>query len=139
MHLFKKGFTKEKRQSRVKNRRVHMSNERTFLSWIRTSIGIMAFGFAIEKFMMPAIKHNLINSHSLTQGSNFIAFLGVFLVLMGAASGLLATFRFLRTEKEIMEDTYHPSIIADILIAILLGSIGILLVIYFIFIEPNQL
>ena len=58
---------------------------------------------------------------------------------MGAASGLLATLRFLRTEKEIMEDTYHPSIIADILIAILLGSIGILLVIYLVFVEPSQL
>jgi tellurite resistance protein TehA-like permease len=58
---------------------------------------------------------------------------------MGAASGLLATFRFLRTEKEIIEDTYHPSIIADILIAILLGSIGILLVIYLAFVEPGQL
>jgi len=27
-----------------------MANERTFLAWIRTSIGIMAFGFVVEKF-----------------------------------------------------------------------------------------
>lgn len=139
MFLFKRGFTEEKRQARVENRRVHMANERTFLSWIRTSIGIMAFGFVIEKFMIPVGNHNITNSHGLFGGSNFIAYLGIFLVLMGAASGLLATFRFLRTEKEIIEDTYRPSIIADILIAILLGSIGILLVIYLIFIEPNQL
>lgn len=137
MFLFKRRFTEEKRQARVENRRVHMANERTFLSWIRTSIGIMAFGFVIEKFMIPVVNHNITNSHRLAGGSNFIAYLGIFLVLMGAASGLLATFRFLRTEKEIIEDTYHPSIIADILIAILLGSIGILLVIYLIFIEPN--
>lgn len=58
---------------------------------------------------------------------------------MGSASGLPATFRFLRTEKEIIEDTYHPSIIADILIALLLGSIGVLLVIYLNFVEPGQL
>ena len=139
MYLFKKGLTKEKREARVKNRRVHMANERTFLAWIRTSIGIMAFGFVIEKFMVPVGNHNMEDFHSLVQGRNFIAFLGIFLVFMGAASGLLATFRFLRTEKEIIEDTYHPSIIADILIAILLGSIGILLVIYLVFVEPNQL
>ncbi|HBF42637.1 MAG TPA: hypothetical protein DDW42_03215, partial [Desulfobacteraceae bacterium] len=45
MYLFGKRLSEEKRQARVKNRRVHMANERTFLSWIRTSIGIMAFGF----------------------------------------------------------------------------------------------
>ncbi|HBF42636.1 MAG TPA: hypothetical protein DDW42_03210, partial [Desulfobacteraceae bacterium] len=55
---------------------------------------------------------------------------GIFLVFLGAGAGLLATYRFLKTEKEIMEDTYYPSIIADILVAILLGSIGILLAIY---------
>ena len=139
MYLLKRGFTENGRQSRVKNRRVHMANERTFLSWIRTSIGIMAFGFVIEKFMVPVGNHNMASFHIPVKGSNFIAYLGIFLVFMGAACGLLATVRFLRTEKEIMEDTYHPSIIADILIAILLGSIGILLVIYLIFIEPGQL
>ena len=40
----------DKKSVRVRNRRVHMANERTFLAWIRTSIGIMAFGFVVEKF-----------------------------------------------------------------------------------------
>ena len=43
-------ISEDKRIARVRNRRVHMANERTFLSWIRTSIGIMAFGFVVEKF-----------------------------------------------------------------------------------------
>ena len=139
MYLFRKLFTEEKRQARVKNRRVHMANERTFLAWIRTSIGIMAFGFIVEKFMVPNGHNKITDLQNLTNGFNFIAFLGIFLVLMGAAAGLLATYRFLRTEKEIINDTYHPSIIADILIAILLGSIGVLLVVYLIFVEPGQL
>ena len=67
---------------------------------------------------------------SVSNGYNLILFLGIFLVFLGAGAGLLATYRFLKTEKEIMEDTYSPSIIADILVAILLGSIGILLAIY---------
>jgi uncharacterized membrane protein YidH (DUF202 family) len=67
---------------------------------------------------------------SLSAGYNLIVFLGIFLVFLGAGAGLLATYRFLKTEKEIMEDTFHPSVIADILVAILLGSIGILLAIY---------
>ena len=139
MFLFKKGITEEIREARVKNRRTHMANERTFLAWIRTSIGIMAFGFVIEKFIVPLVKHSMVNFYGIFEKHKFVAFLGVFIVLMGAASGLLATFRYLRTEKEIIEDTYHPSIIADILIAVILGSIGILLVIYLIFREPSPL
>lgn len=42
----------DKKPERVLNRRVHMANERTFLAWIRTSIGIMAFGFVVEKFAL---------------------------------------------------------------------------------------
>jgi len=30
----------------------HLANERTFLAWIRTSIGIMAFGFVVVKFSL---------------------------------------------------------------------------------------
>jgi len=107
-----------------------MANERTFLSWIRTSIGIMAFGFVIEKFIVPYDHSKTTVVQSLSDGYNPIIFLGIFLVFLGAGAGLLATYRFLKTEKEIMEDTYHPSVIADILVAILLGSIGILLAIY---------
>ena len=28
----------------------HSANKRTFLSWVRTSIAVMAFGFLVEKF-----------------------------------------------------------------------------------------
>ena len=41
-----------KKPDKVLNRRVHMANERTFLAWIRTGIGIMAFGFVVEKFAL---------------------------------------------------------------------------------------
>ena len=30
----------------------HLANERTFLAWIRTSIGIMAFIFLMSLFLM---------------------------------------------------------------------------------------
>ena len=129
MYLFRKTLSEKKKQARVKNRRVHMANERTFLAWIRTSIGIMAFGFVIEKFLV-SYDFNNTGIQNLADGYNFIAILGIILVFLGAGAGLLATYRFLKTEKEIMEDTYHPSVIADILIAILLGSIGILLAVY---------
>lgn len=45
-----KNTTESQKSSKIGDRRVHMANERTFLAWIRTSIGIMAFGFVVEKF-----------------------------------------------------------------------------------------
>ena len=132
MHMFRKTFSEEKRQARVKNRRVHMANERTFLAWIRTSIGIMAFGFVIEKFIIPLDYGNTAGGHGMFDEHKYVTFLGIFLVSLGAAAGLLATYRFRKTERQIMEDTYYPSIVADILVAILLASIGIFLVIFLI-------
>lgn len=33
------------KERKGRNRRVHLADERTFLAWIRTIIGIIAFGF----------------------------------------------------------------------------------------------
>ncbi|NIA08674.1 MAG: DUF202 domain-containing protein [Nitrospiraceae bacterium] len=132
MYLLGQRLSEKKRQARVKNRRVHMSNERTFLAWMRTSIGIMAFGFVIEKFFVSSGQNKITGPHTLIDGLNCCAIMGICLLFLGAAAGFLATYRFLKTEEEIMEDTYHPSVVADVLLAILLGSIGLLLVIYLI-------
>ncbi len=117
-----KMMSDEKRRARIKNRRVHLANERTFLAWIRTSLGIMAFGFVIEKLLDPRG----------LWGDRSIAFLGIFVVILGAGTALLSTYRFLKTEKDISEDTFRPSMTADVLLALLLGAIGVLLVIYMI-------
>ena len=132
MPIFKKILSEEKTQVRVKNRRVHMANERTFLSWIRTSIAIMAFGFVVEKFIIPFDHNRIRGSQDLYDGCNCSLYFGVFVVFLGGIVGFLSTYRFLKTEREIMEDTYHPSFITDILVAIVLSSIGMLLAIYLI-------
>jgi putative membrane protein len=32
--------------------RDHLANERTFLAWVRTSVAVVVFGFAIGRFVM---------------------------------------------------------------------------------------
>ena len=34
----------------IRNYSDHSANERTFLSWVRTGIAVIAFGFVVEKF-----------------------------------------------------------------------------------------
>lgn len=127
----------DKKSARVRNRRVHMANERTFLAWIRTSIGIMAFGFVVEKFalfikQMSFIfgKDNIENALPLSHG--YSAIVGIFLVGLGTLMGLLAFVRYKKVERQIDEDTYQPSLILDILLTISVLAVGIFLVMYLI-------
>jgi uncharacterized membrane protein YidH (DUF202 family) len=120
-----------------RNRRDHMANERTFLAWIRTSIGIMAFGFVVEKFALFVKKLSYFLgkpgvSEAAPSSVGYSSIFGIVLVAMGALMGLLAFVRYKKVEREIEEDTYKPSVILDILVAMGILAIGIFLVIYMI-------
>ncbi|MGZ3592826.1 MAG: YidH family protein [Syntrophales bacterium] len=127
----------DKKSAKVRNRRVHMANERTFLAWIRTSIGIMAFGFVVEKFALFIKQMSLIlgnaNIENVSPPSHgYSAIVGIFLVGFGTLMGLLAFVRYKKVERQINEDTYQPSSILYILITISVLAVGIFLVVYLI-------
>ncbi len=123
----------DKKSVRVRNRRVHMANERTFLAWIRTSIGIMAFGFVVEKFALFVKQISFFLGKEVALPSRgYSSVFGIILVALGALMGLLAFIRYKKVEKQIDEDTYQPSLILDILLTMSILSIGVFLVIYLI-------
>ncbi len=115
-----------------------MANERTFLAWIRTSIGIMAFGFVVEKFAIFIKQISLLlgkshaqilpeTSHSL-QGYSSI--FGVFLVSLGVLICLLAFIKYKKVEKQIEGNTYQASILLNIMLTLSVLLIGVFLVVY---------
>lgn len=119
------------------NRRVHMANERTFLAWIRTSIGIMAFGFVVVKFALFMKQMSYVFGESniekaLPPSHGYSAIFGIFLVGLGALMGGLAFIRFKKVERQIEDDTYLPSSTLDILLTLSVLAIGIFLVVYLI-------
>ena len=127
----------DKKSVRVRDRRVHMANERTFLAWIRTSIGIMALGFVVEKFALFIKQMSLIlgnaNIENVSPASHgYSAIVGIFLVGFGTLMGLLAFVRYKKVERQINEDTYQPSSILYILLTISVLAVGIFLVVYLI-------
>lgn len=129
----------EKTTSRILNRRVHMANERTFLAWIRTSIGIMAFGFVVVKFALfikqiasLLAKTGFPETHVAQPPPGYSSFFGIALVGLGALMGVLAFVRYKNVEKQIDEDTYHSSLILDIMLTLSIFAVGIFLVIYLI-------
>ncbi|MGE5892863.1 MAG: YidH family protein [bacterium] len=125
---------------KVRHRRVHMANERTFLAWIRTSIAIMAFGFVVERFAIFIKQVSLLlgraAGHEPVAGPmpahGYSTFFGIILVGLGALMGVLAFIRFKRVEQQIDEDSYRPSRILDVLLVLSILAIGIFLTIYLI-------
>jgi uncharacterized membrane protein YidH (DUF202 family) len=119
------------------DRRVHMANERTFLAWVRTSIGIMAFGFVVEKFALfmkrlPFLLGGTETTSPPPSSPGYSTVFGIVLVAMGALMGLLAFVRYKKVEREINQDTYQPSTLLDILVTIGILTIAIFLIFYMI-------
>ena len=128
----------DRKFSKSPHARDHMANERTFLAWIRTSIGIMAFGFVVEKFALfikqitfllgkPHLQMLPNASHAL-QGYSSI--FGVFLVAFGVLICLLAFVKYKKVEKQIENDTYQTSTLLNIMLTLSVLLIGVFLVVY---------
>ena len=124
--------SEEKVSSKVRNRRVHMANERTFLAWIRTSVGIMAFGFVVEKFslFLKQLQYFLGKEVTAPSHRGYSSIFGIVLVGLGALMGVLSFIRYKKVERQIDDDSYQPSLILDVLLTLSVLAIGIFLVIY---------
>lgn len=127
----------DKESTKVGNRRVHLANERTFLAWIRTSIGIMAFGFVVEKFalftkQMSIILGKSIIENTIPQSHGYSSIFGIFLVGLGTLLVLLAFIRYKKVERQIDSDTFQTSSLLVIILTVSILAVGILLVTYLI-------
>lgn len=115
-------------------RRDHLANERTFLAWIRTSIGLMAFGFVIEKFSLFVKEVSLLFSHEklpLPEEHSSSIF-GIILVGFGGLVGVFSYFRYYKIGKqiEIGEQYIQNKMVLALTISIIV--IGIFLTTYLI-------
>ncbi|KAG6558617.1 MULTISPECIES: DUF202 domain-containing protein [Candidatus Rhabdochlamydia] len=117
------------------NRADHLANERTFLAWIRTNLGLMAFGFVVEKFsfFMQQITPFLGQSglpESRLPHSMYSSIFGISLVSFGTILCIFAFFKFKKTERQINRDIYQSLTWLDALLALFVFFIGVFLVIY---------
>ncbi len=115
----------------------HLANERTYLAWIRTSIGIMAFGFVVEKFALFIKKLSYVLEKSglskaalSTHSSGYSAVAGIFLVAAGVLMAVLGFLRFQQTGKQIDSGTYSPAYFLDMLLAGTVLVVGVVLSVY---------
>jgi putative membrane protein len=109
----------------------HLANERTFLAWIRTSIGIMAFGFVVVKFSLFLKQISLIlGKETVIHQTGNSGILGIVLVVVGTVTAALAYTRYKQSEKQLNDGKYkHSSLLITVLTSFIL-LVSILLIVY---------
>ena len=111
----------------------HLANERTFLAWIRTSVGVMAFGFVVVKFSLFVKQLSLLLGKQLiVQQKGYSAIMGVVLVAVGAFTSVFAYLRYKKTEKQIDQNIYQSSSLLISLLVTFVFLISVLLIAYLI-------
>lgn len=94
--------------------RFSLANERTFLAWIRTSLGLVAAGVALE--VLPVDVREPFGTVS-----------AVALVLLGIASALHAWFAWCRTERALRLNRALPGPSFSLLVVVVLVAAGLAL------------
>ena len=114
------------------NAREHLANERTLLAWIRTSIGIMAFGFVVVKFSLFIKQISLLfgKDVAVPQQQGYSSVIGILLVAVGALILLLSYIKYKKTEKQLNSATFRSSSKLVFLLTVVILSISVLLILY---------
>ncbi len=126
----------EKEQEKKKSSATdYLANERTFLAWVRTGIGIMAFGFVVVKFSLFVKQISMILNKEHTveiHHTGYSAIVGIILVGVGVLTILLSYFRYRFTNNELDKGSYTHSSLFITLLTSAIFFISILLVYYLI-------
>ena len=114
------------------NAREHLANERTLLAWIRTSIGIMAFGFVVVKFSLFIKQISLLLDKNVPPPSQhgYSSLIGIMLVAVGAIILILAYLKYKKTEKQLKEEAFRSSSNLVFWLSFVILVISILLILY---------
>ena len=111
----------------------HMANERTFLSWVRTGIGIMVFGFVIVKFSLFVNQLPASFFHQTNIPKNgFTIILGIALVFTGAFTILLSYWKYKKIHKLLQKGEYLYSTLLLTVLTVVIFVMSIIIIAYLI-------
>ncbi|OUL30417.1 hypothetical protein BV372_21855 [Nostoc sp. T09] len=97
--------------SKIDRQREHQANERTFLAWLRTSIALIGFGFALARFSLFLRQLNSAITQRDTPANSLFSSedLGVVLVIVGIMTIALAAWRYNQVFWQIERGDYQPN------------------------------
>jgi putative membrane protein len=103
--------------------RTHLANERTFLAWLRTGLGLIVLGLAAAQFIEI--------DRGLIPGWRAVTDFSAVLIVSGGAIALVGAVRYFRGRDEIEAARFRPAgrgIVAAAALAILIAVLSLLLV-----------
>jgi len=121
----------------INRARDHLSNERTFLAWIRTGVATIVFGFAVGRFSI-ALQELLQFEKKPGTTPGLTAWLGMISIVAGVLLILSGLVRYRKTRVQIDTDSFEPAGTIIDLVAILLALFGIVLAGYLVWIKLAQ-
>lgn len=108
-----------------------LANERTYLAWIRTGIGIMAFGFVVVKFSLFVKQIGLVLGTTINvQSRGYSASIGIVLVVIGVLSIVLSFSQYRKTDNQLKSGTYQPSTLLTTILTGIIVLISVVLIVY---------
>ena len=113
----------------------HLANERTFLAWLRTSIALMGFGFVVVKFSLFVKQLSLmLTDKTIVPVKGFSAYIGISLVIIGAATALIGFIRYRQIRKQLIDQNFAPSFNLLLLLTVAVLIVSAMLIWYLV---PN--
>lgn len=113
----------------------HLANERTFLAWLRTSIALMGFGFVVVKFSLFVKQLSLmLTDKAIVPVKGFSAYIGISLVIIGAATALIGFIRYRQIRKQLINQNFAPSFNLLLLLTVAVLIVSAMLIWYLV---PN--
>jgi putative membrane protein len=116
----------------------YLANQRTFLSWVRTSIALIGLGFAIERFSiflqqfrLIADPHTTANAASAT-AHQYSALVGIGMIVVGTSLIIFALKNYLGSNKTIASGRYKPKNAIVYTASATVMGLGIIMIIFLI-------
>ena len=116
----------------------YLANQRTFLSWVRTSIALIGLGFAIERFSLFLQQFRLIANPDTTGNAasatahDYSALVGISMIIVGTGLIVYALKNYLESNKTIASGKYMPKNAIIYTASATIIGLGIVMIIFLI-------
>ncbi len=114
----------------------HLANERTFLAWVRTSVAIVVFGFAIGRFAIALRQLTAFQGHP-AKTTGLSVWMGMVSILAGVIMVTAGLARYRKTRALLEEGKFEPAGFMVDLVTILTALFGLALAGYLIYVEKS--
>jgi len=116
--------------------RDHLANERTFLAWVRTSVAIVVFGFAIGRFAIAMRQLTAFQGHE-SRATGFSVWMGTISILAGLVMVVAGLLRYRKTRAQLDEGKFEPAGFIVDLVTVLTVLFGLALAGYLIYVGKS--